>query len=249
MDLPDNSNLEQLLKMDINTADDQNRFLEKLKKSQLIMPVEYSNHLNDVEGHEKGFSIIYLTDSDGKNAVPLFTSEDMMKRAGVESSSYVLFMKDLADLLAQTGDKYSLISINPFTDLNINMEIEAFLNLFREDDVASVILDLILNNSIELEEKVSLVLRDDENFMRNDATGGVYKSSRPLNINSDPHFREDLKYTNILLFGKSKKLLYLGELINGEFDIIVAPETEFEFVKDLDEFTSLWKCGSQPFYD
>ena len=85
--------------------------------------------------------------------------------------------------------------------------------------------------------------------MRNDATGGVYKSSRPLNINSDPHFREDLKYTNILLFGKSKKLLYLGELINGEFDIIVAPETEFEFVKDLDEFTSLWKCGSQPFYD
>ena len=58
MDLPDNSNLEQLLKMDINTADDQNRFLEKLKKSQLLMPVEYSNHLNDVEGHEKGFNII-----------------------------------------------------------------------------------------------------------------------------------------------------------------------------------------------
>ena len=78
-----------------------------------------------------------------------------MKRAGVESSSYVLFMKDLADLLVQAGDKYSLILINPFTDLNINMEIEAFLNLFREDDVASVILDLILNNSIEPEESLT----------------------------------------------------------------------------------------------
>ena len=83
--------------------------------------------------------------------------------------------------------------------------------------------------------------------MRNDATGGVYKSSRPLNINSDPHFREDLKYTNILLFGKSKKLLYLGELINGEFDIIVAPETEFEFVKDLDEFSSFGSAAHSHF--
>ena len=33
------------------------------------------------------------------------------------------------------------------------------------------------------------------------------------------------------------------------FDTVIAPETEFEFVEELDEFTRVWGVGKQPFYD
>ncbi|MBE6509395.1 MAG: SseB family protein [Methanobrevibacter sp.] len=264
MELLDNSELEELMKMDVNNADERNRFLEKFKESQLIMPVEYS--LNMIEGAENakvgdvfepegeaGFNIIYLTDDEGRNAVPLFTSNEMMEHAGVESSAYVLFMSDLADLMEQAGDKYSTIAINPFTDSNINMGMGTFLNLFSNTsdrlNQLNEMLTIIKENSIELKDNMAFMLRSDENFMKDGAVDGIYQSPIPMNLNSDPHYNENLKFTNILLFKKSHKLFYLGETVNDEFDTIVAPGTKFEFVRDLDEFTSVWECGEQPFYD
>ena len=32
-------------------------------------------------------------------------------------------------------------------------------------------------------------------------------------------------------------------------DILLAPKTEFEFVSQEDEYTMLWKCVNQKFYD
>ena len=131
MEFLDNCELEDIMKMDMD-EDAQASFLEKFKESQLIMPVEYTPNMfegaeNAKEGDifepegQVGFNIIYLTDDEGKNAVPLFTSHEMMERAGVDSSEYVLFMSDLAELMKQAGDKYSSIAINPFTDSNVNM--------------------------------------------------------------------------------------------------------------------------------
>lgn len=51
----------------------------------------------------------------------------MMEAADFRSSTYVLYMGDLADMLKQT-DRYSLIAINPFTDYNINVPMETFLS-------------------------------------------------------------------------------------------------------------------------
>lgn len=265
MEMMDNSELEELMKMDVNTAtaDEQNLFIEKFKQSQLIMPVEYSSNMfEDIENAEvgeifqpqgeAGFNIIYLTDEDGNNVVPLFTSSEMMKKAGVESSAYVLFMSDLADLMEQAGGKYATVAINPFTDLNINMEMGAFINLFRENDMSKVfmeMMELIMQDSVELTHDTALMIHCEENFMKDSAVNGVYQNPMPLHVNSDPHYNEDLKYTNILLFDKSKKVFYIGTTINDEFDTIIAPGTEFEFVKDLDEYTTVWKCGAQPFYD
>ncbi len=49
---------------------------------------------------------------------------------------------------------------------------------------------------------------------------------------------------------KTKKIVYIGNVVDDDhYDTIIAPETEFEFVEDIDEFTSVWKCGAQPFYD
>lgn len=264
MEFLDNSELEDLMKMDVNNADERNRFFEKFKQSQLIMPVEYTP--NTFEGAENakvgdvfepegrvGFNIIYLTDDEGRNAVPLFTSHEMMERAGVDSSAYVLFMSDLAELMEQAGDKYSAIAVNPFTDSNVNMDMDTFLNLFRDTskmaETLMEVIKIIEKHSVEIGQDTALMIHSDENFMKDLAEDGIYRSPMPLNINSDPHFNENLKYTFILLFDESKKILYLGKEFGGDFDTIVAPETEFEFVKDLDEFTSVWKCGAQPFFD
>ena len=137
----DNKRLEELMKEEI-TPIMQFEFLNILKESRLSMPVSYSENI--FEGIENakvgdviepagqiGFNIEYLTDNNGNKVVPLFTSNEMMEAANFRSSTYVLYMSDLADLLKQT-DKYSLIAINPFTEYNMNIPIETFLNLFNK---------------------------------------------------------------------------------------------------------------------
>ena len=79
------------------------------------------------------FNIEFLTDDKGNKVVPLFTSDEMMEAADFRSSTYVLYMGDLADMLKQT-DRYSLIAINPFTDYNINLPMETFLSLFNDEN-------------------------------------------------------------------------------------------------------------------
>ena len=46
---------------------------------------------------------------------------------------------------------------------------------------------------------------------------------------------------------KSKRILPIGPDV--ELDIIIAPGSEFKLEKELNEFTTVWKCGAQPFYD
>lgn len=137
----DNSKLEELLKKEIS-PEMQREFLEILKKSRLFMPVTYSqNMFENIENMKpgdtfeikgpSGFDINYLTDKNGNKAIPLFTSDEAMEKAGVRSSIYALYMSDLADMLKQT-DRYSIIAINPFCEYDINMPVQAFLSLFEE---------------------------------------------------------------------------------------------------------------------
>lgn len=77
----------------------------------------------------------------------------------------------------------------------------------------------------------------------------MFSAQIPIHVSCDPDFRKNLKYANILLFDKDKKVLSLGKIEKDEFDTIVAPETEFIFEKELDEFTTVWKCGARPFYN
>lgn len=137
----DNSRLEELIKQDI-TPQMQKEVFKILKESRLFLPVDFdpdafkdieNAKLGDVVDGPKGFNIQFLTDSEGRKAVPLFTSEEMMKEAGARTSVMVMYMSDLADMLKQT-DKYSIISINPFTQFNLNMPIEAFLSQFNDED-------------------------------------------------------------------------------------------------------------------
>lgn len=137
----DNSRLEELIKQDI-TPQMQKEVFEILKESRLFLPVDFGPDAfkgientkpgDEIEG-PSGFSIQFLTDNEGRKAVPLFTSEEMMKEAGARTSVMVMYMSDLADMLKQT-DKYSVIAINPFTQFDLNMPIEAFLSQFNDED-------------------------------------------------------------------------------------------------------------------
>ncbi|WP_298524695.1 SseB family protein [uncultured Methanobrevibacter sp.] len=133
----DNSRLEELTKQQI-TPQMESEVFALLKEARLFLPVDFgpdtfkeienSKPGDKIEGPE-GFTIQALTDHDGRKAVPLFTSEKMMKEAGALTSVMVIYMGDLAGMLKQT-DKYSVIAMNPFTRYNLNMPIGAFLALF-----------------------------------------------------------------------------------------------------------------------
>lgn len=262
----DNSKLEELMS-DKLTAESEMEFLELFKQSQLFMPVTYSPNMfegieNAKEGDifepegQVGFDINYLTGNDGSKAVPLFTSDEKMEKANCRSSAVAIFMSDLAEMLKKT-DRYSALAINPFTEHDIVMPMEVFLDLFHEPteeemeflETLKEILEIMKENSLELEENVAFMLRSDENIMKEMAVDGVFVPNVPFNISSNSKFRAGLKYTNILLFEKGKKVLRIGPPSEKDFDTVVAPGTEFILEKELDEVTTLWKCGAQPFYD
>ena len=260
----DNSALEEIMKREI-TPKSQREFFEIFKDSQLFMPVIYSENL--FEGIENakpgdviepsgrvGFDINCLTDSEGNMAVPLFTSSKIMESTWLRSSAIAIFMSDLADMLKQT-DRYSVIAVNPFTEFDINMPVDAFLNLFEEpsDDKKEFLkqlidlLDFMKENSVELEENTTLFIRSDENFMVENAVDGVFTPEVPFNVSSNPKYGEDLKYTNILLMPKSKRILPTGP--DNDLDIFIAPGTEFHLQDTMDKTQNLWMCGDQPFYE
>lgn len=260
----DNSQLEELMSKEL-TVESQNEFLSLLKGSQLFMPVTWSeNMFEDIENAKEGdifepegrvgFDINYLTGKDGSKAVPLFTSSGIMEKAGVQSSANILFMSNLADMLKQT-DRYSAVAVNPFTEMEIVIPMDVFLNLFykpTEEEIKAIealdkVLKIIKKHSIELDENSTFFLRSDENIMVDAAVDGVFIPQLPLYVSSNPHQGEDLKYTNILLMPKSKKFLPLGP--EEELDIIIAPGTEFKLEDVLDETQNLWMCGNQPFFD
>lgn len=71
----------------------------------------------ETTGNE-GFDINYLTDNEGRKAVPLFTSDKAMEEVGIKSSVMVMFASDIANIIKQT-DRYRVIAINPFTNMTL----------------------------------------------------------------------------------------------------------------------------------
>lgn len=244
----------------------QNAFLAGLKTSQLFLTVSIGeNMLEEIKKsevgkvntfeNEVGFSINYLKGEGDKKAVPLFTREELMEQTSIRSSLIALPMARLAEMLKESGE-YSDIIINPFTDMEIGMPVNSFLNLFNAkkpgknfNKLTEMILDLLKNSSIELEKETVFFARGNEDNMKNGAVDGVFRPRIPFNVSSRDD-AEDLEYLNILIMPESKKILDIGDELSQYFlDIFIAPGSEFEFVEDVDEFTSVWRCVNQPFYD
>ena len=260
----DNSALEELMNREL-TVESQNEFLRLLKESQMFMPVTYSANMfegieNAKEGDifepegQVGFDINFLTGEDGSKVVPLFTSDKMMEKAGLRSSAIVIFMSDLVDMLKQS-DRYSAVAVNPFTEHDIVIPMEVFLNLFYEPteeekaffESLNEVMKVLKEHSVELEEDRAFMFRSDENILVETAEDGVFIPQIPFSVSSNPNYGEGLKYTNIILMPKSKRILPANP--DDDLDIIIAPGTEFRLEDTLDGTQNLWMCGAQPFYD
>ena len=163
MDL-ENTKLEELIKnmdMGIPNSRQKEEFLNEFKELQLLMPVIFNEDLfEDLKNSKPGesfapegrlaFDINFLKREKDIKEVPLFTSEEMMESAGLESSAIAIFMSDLADMLEQANGKYSMIAINPFTNLSVDMPLDSFLNLFGDELMETLggILPILKDKSI-----------------------------------------------------------------------------------------------------
>jgi tetratricopeptide (TPR) repeat protein len=162
-------------------------------------------------------------------------------------------MSDLVNMLKKSN-RYSLVAINPYTDLDVQMPIESFLAIFNEmpaeqKEAVEKLIYLLKTHSIETPQNIKVVFRDDGDYMNKLAVDGVFTTNVPFKASSFPDFQKELKYTNIILIPKHKKIVYFGGIVDKDvFDTIIAPETEFKLVKKLDEFTTVWEVGNQPFY-
>lgn len=263
----DNSRLEELIRdMDEGLVDSkkQEEFFELFKKSNLYMPVilgdEWFDDIENFEpgrirttGENAGFDINFIKLDGGERAVPLFTSSELMESTGLKSSSMVLFMSDLAGMLKQSN-RYSWVLINPYTDLDVNMPLTTFLGLFNEmtleqREATDKLLFLLETQSIEIDQNIKVVFRCEEDVMKDRAVDGIFVPDIPFKASSFPDFQKELKYTNIILIPRRKKILYFGGIVDKDvFDTVIAPGTEFELVEELDEFTRVWGVGKQPFY-
>ena len=269
----DNSRLEELLKeFHENPSNETVQELgEELKRSRLFLPIVPSESMfKDIENAKPGdirtmeepaFDINYLTTNDGGNAIPLFTSSDVMEEATLRSSTMVMYVADLINPLPGAEERYQLVTINPMTESGIDMPILAFLNLFNENamdeererfmESLNQMMEILENHSLELEEKVTLFTRGPNDFMKEAAIDGVFVPNIPFSVSSMKEFEEEISpYINIILMDEGKKIVIFGEAtLENPFNILIAPGTEFEIVEELDEFTTVWKCGKQPFYD
>lgn len=268
----DNTKLEELLQKfkDDPSPETVNELGEEIKRSQLYLPVIPSSNMfegienaqvGDIIEGPSGFDINFLTNNAGEKAIPLFTSDKIMEEVDLRSSTMVMYVEDLVNMLQGAEGNYQIVTINPMTETGIDMPILTFLNMFKEVEMndeqkrfqesLKQMLDLLENHSLELPEKTAFFTRGPNDFMKEAAVDGVFVPNIPFSLSTIKEFEEDISpYVNIILMDEGKKIVYFGEPVEGNpFNVLIAPETEFEMVEELDEFTTVWKCGKQPFYD
>ena len=270
----DNSRLEELLQLFKDDPSPQNvqELGEEIKRSQLYLPVVYSQStIEDILSGDvgevrefkepAGFDINFLTNNRGEKAIPLFTSDRIMEEVGLRSSVIVMHVEDLVDSLQGAENTYQIVTINPMTETGIDMPILTFLNMFKQREMSEEekrflesinrMLEVLENHSIALEEKTAFFNRGPQDFMKEAAVDGVFVPNIPFSVSTIKEFEEDVSpYLNIILMDEGKRIVYFGEPTEeNPFNVLLAPGCEIEMVEEVDEFTTVWKCGNQPFYD
>ena len=145
----DNTKLEKMME----NQENQDEFIEELRKSQLFLPVIFSENMfegieNAKEGDvfqpkgPAGYDINFLTDNNGNRAIPLFTSSAKMEEGGLKSSAMVMYVPDLANMFKRSKNNYKYISINPMCEIGADMPIVPFIKLFSTPDGEPIDVDV-----------------------------------------------------------------------------------------------------------
>lgn len=242
----DNVKLKKLMKIEPEYMSKQEygSFVEEFKDSQLLLPVKiYSN--NNIN-EPLSFKPIII-EENGCKCIPLFTDNDELKKDNHSGSTIAIFMKDLKDMLEDSFEIDEII-INPSSDYTICIDLDSFFNIFEVKNDSN---NWIFDKARPLNQEVKVYYREEEPLMKKQAVDGIYSSSNPFKASVNMYFNEHIPYLNILMLPKNTKIVYLGGMIDPETrcDILLAPETEFEFISQEDEHTMIWKCINQKFYD
>lgn len=267
----DNSRLEELLQLfkDDPSPKTVQELGEEIKRSQLFLPVIYPDSMfegienakeGDIIDGPSGFDINFLTTADGNKAIPLFTSSKIMEELNLRSSVIVMFVEDLVNMLQGAEETYELVTINPMTETGIDMPILTFLNMFKEVEMdeeqrrfmesLNEMLEVLEKFSLDLDTNVTFFAKGPNDFMKEAAIDGVFVPNIPFSVSSMDFEEEGSPYTNIILANEGKKIVVFGEPSEeNPFNILLAPGTEFEIFEEVDEFTTIWKIGNQPFYE
>lgn len=152
---PNNTKLEKLME----DPQKQEEFIEELRKSQLFLPVIFSENM--FEGIEdskpgdvftlkepSGYDINFFTDNNGNRAIPLFTSSKKMEEGGLKSSAMVMYVPDLANMFKRTKNNYKYIAINPMCEIGADMPIVPFIKLFATKEEEPIDVDMTNPESV-----------------------------------------------------------------------------------------------------
>ena len=249
--------LEELMMInpEIMTIEEQNMFLDELKKSELYLPIEIVSDSFDFKNEDVGktleldeplkFKPVKIYDSNNNVILPLFTSSENFKNSEIDSSSILMHTEDLANMLNDGRDDFDEIMINPSTETPISMDIDSFLDLFSEDmlDVLYGLFKLFEEKSTPLEDDYNFYLREKTPVMKDDSVDDVFTSQLPLTVSRSANFNKEYQYLNILVLKEGMKVLYIGNIVNPEtnYDTILSPNIKFRFLKYIDEYTLLWE--------
>lgn len=266
----DNSELEDIMLIPPSdmTIADQEEFFRLLKEAILFIPVEMQKEeVFDIENQRVvdvikpipplGFNLVSLNLNDGSRAVVAFTRKEIMKEIKLKKDHVIMNMRDLAKIILGYGDAFSSIIINPQTEHSIMLSASTFVNLFREKVKSPFIVSLeqtfetLKRESVELDNHYMFFIRSEYEFMENESKDGIFTAKMPLRASTSPDFQSHLPILHKLMMVEGQKILYTGNPNEEQtdFNVLIAPGSEFQKFYDENEDISVWRCIKQPFYD
>lgn len=266
----DNSELEDIMLIPPSdmTIADQEEFFRLLKEAILFIPVEMQKEeVFDIENQRVvdvikpipplGFNLVSLNLNDGSRAVVAFTRKEIMKEIKLKKDHVIMNMRDLAKIILGYGDAFSSIIINPQTEHSIMLSASTFVNLFREKVKSPFIISLeqtfetLKRESVELDNHYMFFIRSEYEFMENESKDGIFTAKMPLRASTSPDFQSHLPILHKLMMVEGQKILYTGNPNEEQtdFNVLIAPGSEFQKFYDENEDISVWRCIKQPFYD
>lgn len=139
-----NDKLESLMKKQSQMTEEENEhFLNELRKSELLVPLQIELDSLDLENmnldglneinKEVKFHLKSFTGPDGKRTIPIFTDEENIHDIQLNTTVGSLFMRDLYKAIMPIQDNFDQIVVNPTNENAYKISIDEFLNLFDEE--------------------------------------------------------------------------------------------------------------------
>ena len=110
---------------------------EAIKTAQLIMPIEITSNLN-LEDIEEGDLIEFENGlrfepvkvvKDGEVFLALYSNDEQIPEP---TSTIDVYAEKIAEMIDDNPENISGVVINPFSNYNVELEMDSFLNLFKD---------------------------------------------------------------------------------------------------------------------